>query len=102
MQGGTVDGALTSAPIRDPAQSGIPGMHRIQDRPVAPGQDHRIFDSKGVATFLVRARRRWMTREGCRQLSSDTERLARANDADRCARFLASPRRRVLTWPDWR
>jgi 2-oxoglutarate dehydrogenase E2 component (dihydrolipoamide succinyltransferase) len=75
MQGGTftisnggVYGSLMSSPILNPPQSGILGMHKIQDRPVAiNGQvvirpmmylalsyDHRVVDGKGAVTFLVR------------------------------------------------
>lgn len=74
MQGGTftisnggVYGSLMSSPILNPPQSGILGMHKIQDRPIAlNGQvvirpmmylalsyDHRIVDGKGAVTFLV-------------------------------------------------
>lgn len=77
MQGGTftisnggVYGSLMSAPILNPPQSGILGMHKIQDRPVAIGgevvirpmmylalsYDHRIVDGKGAVTFLVRVK----------------------------------------------
>tara|TARA_B110000444_G_scaffold240480_1_gene255868 strand:- start:490 stop:1956 length:1467 start_codon:yes stop_codon:yes gene_type:complete len=77
MQGGTftisnggVYGSLMSAPILNPPQSGILGMHKIQDRPMAiNGQvvirpmmylalsyDHRIVDGKGAVTFLVRVK----------------------------------------------
>ncbi len=77
MQGGTftisnggVYGSLMSSPILNPPQSGILGMHKIQDRPVAiNGQvvirpmmylalsyDHRIVDGKGAVTFLVRVK----------------------------------------------
>jgi 2-oxoglutarate dehydrogenase E2 component (dihydrolipoamide succinyltransferase) len=65
--GGTF-GSLLSTPIINPPQSGILGMHAIQDRPVAiNGQvmirpmmylaltyDHRIVDGKEAVTFLVR------------------------------------------------
>jgi 2-oxoglutarate dehydrogenase E2 component (dihydrolipoamide succinyltransferase) len=75
MQGGTftisnggVYGSLMSSPILNPPQSGILGMHKIQERPMAiNGQvvirpmmylalsyDHRIVDGKGAVTFLVR------------------------------------------------
>jgi 2-oxoglutarate dehydrogenase E2 component (dihydrolipoamide succinyltransferase) len=75
MQGGTftisnggVYGSLMSTPILNAPQSGILGMHKIQDRPVAVnGQvairpmmylalsyDHRIVDGKEAVTFLVR------------------------------------------------
>jgi len=77
MQGGTftisnggVYGSLMSSPILNPPQSGILGMHKIQDRPmVVNGQivirpmmylalsyDHRIVDGKGAVTFLVRVK----------------------------------------------
>jgi 2-oxoglutarate dehydrogenase E2 component (dihydrolipoamide succinyltransferase) len=77
MQGGTftisnggVYGSLMSSPILNPPQSGILGMHKIQDRPmVVKGQivirpmmylalsyDHRIVDGKGAVTFLVRVK----------------------------------------------
>jgi 2-oxoglutarate dehydrogenase E2 component (dihydrolipoamide succinyltransferase) len=77
MQGGTftisnggVYGSLMSSPILNPPQSGILGMHKIQDRPIAiNGQvvirpmmylalsyDHRIVDGKGAVTFLVRVK----------------------------------------------
>ncbi|MBU2868754.1 2-oxoglutarate dehydrogenase complex dihydrolipoyllysine-residue succinyltransferase [Pacificibacter marinus] len=77
MQGGTftisnggVYGSLMSSPILNPPQSGILGMHKIQDRPMAiKGQvvirpmmylalsyDHRIVDGKGAVTFLVRVK----------------------------------------------
>ena len=77
MQGGTftisnggVYGSLMSSPILNPPQSGILGMHKIQDRPIAVnGQvvirpmmylalsyDHRIVDGKGAVTFLVRVK----------------------------------------------
>ena len=74
MQGGTftisnggVYGSLMSTPILNAPQSGILGMHKIQDRPmVVNGQivvrpmmylavsyDHRIVDGQGAVTFLV-------------------------------------------------
>jgi 2-oxoglutarate dehydrogenase E2 component (dihydrolipoamide succinyltransferase) len=77
MQGGTftisnggVYGSLMSTPILNAPQSGILGMHKIQDRPVAlNGQivirpmmylalsyDHRIVDGKEAVTFLVRVK----------------------------------------------
>ncbi len=77
MQGGSftisnggVYGSLMSAPILNPPQSGILGMHKIQDRPVvvagqivvrpmmylALSYDHRIVDGKGAVTFLVRVK----------------------------------------------
>lgn len=65
--GGTY-GSLLSTPIINPPQSGILGMHKIQQRPVAlNGQvvirpmmylalsyDHRVVDGKGAVTFLIR------------------------------------------------
>jgi len=77
MQGGTftisnggVYGSLMSAPILNPPQSGILGMHKIQQRPMVVGgqimarpmmylalsYDHRIVDGKGAVTFLVRVK----------------------------------------------
>ena len=77
MQGGTftisnggVYGSLMSSPILNAPQSGILGMHKIQDRPVAVGgqvvirpmmylalsYDHRIVDGKEAVTFLVRVK----------------------------------------------
>ena len=74
LQGGTftisnggIYGSLMSTPILNPPQSGILGMHKIQERPmVVKGQivirpmmylalsyDHRIVDGKGAVTFLV-------------------------------------------------
>ncbi len=67
--GGTY-GSLLSAPILNPPQSGILGMHKIQDRPVAvAGQveirpmmylalsyDHRLIDGKEAVTFLVKVK----------------------------------------------
>lgn len=64
--GGTY-GSLNSTPILNPPQSGILGMHKIQDRPMAINgkveirpmmylalsYDHRIIDGKGAVTFLV-------------------------------------------------
>lgn len=64
--GGTY-GSLLSTPILNPPQSGILGMHKIQDRPVAIegkveirpmmylalSYDHRIIDGKGAVSFLV-------------------------------------------------
>ncbi|MBQ9350969.1 MULTISPECIES: 2-oxoglutarate dehydrogenase complex dihydrolipoyllysine-residue succinyltransferase [unclassified Phyllobacterium] len=77
MQGGTftisnggVYGSLMSSPILNAPQSGILGMHKIQDRPVVVGgqivirpmmylalsYDHRIVDGKEAVTFLVRVK----------------------------------------------
>ena len=65
---GGVFGSLLSTPILNPPQSGILGMHTIQDRPIAVnGQveirpmmylalsyDHRLVDGKEAVTFLVK------------------------------------------------
>ncbi|TJZ93011.1 2-oxoglutarate dehydrogenase complex dihydrolipoyllysine-residue succinyltransferase [Paracoccus gahaiensis] len=77
MQGGTftisnggVYGSLMSSPILNPPQSGILGMHKIQERPMVVGgqivirpmmylalsYDHRVVDGKGAVTFLVRVK----------------------------------------------
>jgi 2-oxoglutarate dehydrogenase E2 component (dihydrolipoamide succinyltransferase) len=77
MQGGTftitnggVYGSLMSTPILNPPQSGVLGMHRIEQRPVvvdgqvvarpmmylALSYDHRIVDGKEAVTFLVRVK----------------------------------------------
>ena len=77
MQGGTftisnggVYGSLMSTPILNPPQSGILGMHKIEERPIAINgeitirpmmylalsYDHRIVDGKGAVTFLVRVK----------------------------------------------
>ena len=77
MQGGSftisnggVYGSLMSSPILNPPQSGILGMHKIQDRAVVVGgqivirpmmylalsYDHRVVDGKGAVTFLVRVK----------------------------------------------
>ena len=77
MQGGSftisnggVYGSLMSSPILNPPQSGILGMHKIQDRPMAingkveirpmmylaVSYDHRIIDGKEAVTFLVRVK----------------------------------------------
>jgi 2-oxoglutarate dehydrogenase E2 component (dihydrolipoamide succinyltransferase) len=75
LQGGTftisnggVYGSLMSTPIINPPQSGILGLHAIQDRPVAIGgqvvvrpmmyialsYDHRLVDGREAVTFLKR------------------------------------------------
>jgi len=68
ISNGGVYGSLLSTPIVNPPQSGILGMHAIQDRPVAVnGQvvirpmmylaltyDHRIVDGREAVTFLKR------------------------------------------------
>jgi 2-oxoglutarate dehydrogenase E2 component (dihydrolipoamide succinyltransferase) len=77
MQGGTftisnggVYGSLMGTPILNAPQSGILGMHKIQERPVVVGgqivirpmmylaltYDHRIIDGKEAVTFLVRVK----------------------------------------------
>jgi len=77
LQGGTftisnggVYGSLMSTPILNAPQSGILGMHKIQDRPMAVnGQvvirpmmylalsyDHRVVDGQGAVTFLVKVK----------------------------------------------
>jgi 2-oxoglutarate dehydrogenase E2 component (dihydrolipoamide succinyltransferase) len=77
LQGGTftisnggVYGSLLSTPILNPPQSGILGMHKIMDRPVAVNgavvvrpmmylalsYDHRAIDGKEAVTFLVKVK----------------------------------------------
>jgi 2-oxoglutarate dehydrogenase E2 component (dihydrolipoamide succinyltransferase) len=77
LQGGTftitnggIYGSLMSTPILNAPQSGILGMHKIQDRPIALGgkveirpmmylalsYDHRIVDGREAVTFLVRVK----------------------------------------------
>jgi 2-oxoglutarate dehydrogenase E2 component (dihydrolipoamide succinyltransferase) len=70
ISNGGVYGSLLSTPILNPPQSGILGMHTIQQRPVAVnGQvvirpmmylalsyDHRVVDGKEAVTFLVRVK----------------------------------------------
>ncbi len=77
MQGGTftitnggIYGSLMSTPILNAPQSGILGMHKIQERPIAIAgkieirpmmylalsYDHRIVDGKEAVTFLVRVK----------------------------------------------
>ncbi|WP_308911632.1 2-oxoglutarate dehydrogenase complex dihydrolipoyllysine-residue succinyltransferase [Pseudokordiimonas caeni] len=77
MQGGTftisnggIFGSLMSSPILNTPQSGILGMHKIQDRPVvengqivirpmmylALSYDHRLIDGREAVTFLVRVK----------------------------------------------
>ncbi|MEY3729573.1 MAG: hypothetical protein RLZZ57_329 [Pseudomonadota bacterium] len=67
---GGIYGSLMSTPILNPPQSGILGMHKIQDRPMAIGgkieirpmmyialsYDHRIVDGKEAVSFLVRVK----------------------------------------------
>jgi len=77
MQGGTftvtnggIYGSLMSTPILNAPQSGILGMHKIQERPIVVGgkveirpmmylalsYDHRVIDGKEAVTFLVRVK----------------------------------------------
>ena len=77
LQGGTftisnggVYGSLMSTPILNAPQSGILGMHKIQERPMVVGgkieirpmmylalsYDHRVIDGKEAVTFLVRVK----------------------------------------------
>ncbi len=77
MSGGTftitnggIYGSLMSTPILNPPQSGILGMHKIQERPIAVGgearvrpmmylalsYDHRMVDGREAVTFLVRVK----------------------------------------------
>jgi len=67
---GGIYGSLLSTPILNPPQSGILGMHKIQERPMAIGgkieirpmmylalsYDHRVVDGKEAVTFLVRVK----------------------------------------------
>jgi 2-oxoglutarate dehydrogenase E2 component (dihydrolipoamide succinyltransferase) len=68
ISNGGVFGSLMSTPILNPPQSGILGMHKIQERPIAIGgqmeirpmmylalsYDHRLIDGREAVTFLVR------------------------------------------------
>ena len=70
ISNGGVYGSLFSTPILNPPQSGILGMHKIEKRPVAVGDqvvvrpmmyvalsyDHRIVDGEQAVTFLVRVK----------------------------------------------
>ncbi|MFO1437300.1 MAG: dihydrolipoyllysine-residue succinyltransferase [Verrucomicrobiaceae bacterium] len=70
ISNGGVYGSLLSTPIINPPQSGILGMHSIQQRPIAvDGQvvirpmmnlalsyDHRVVDGKEAVTFLIRVK----------------------------------------------
>lgn len=70
ISNGGVYGSLMSTPIINPPQSGILGMHKIQERPMvvngkieirpmmylALSYDHRIIDGKEAVTFLVRVK----------------------------------------------
>jgi len=68
ISNGGVYGSLLSTPILNPPQSGILGMHKIQERPVAINgkveirpmmylalsYDHRVVDGKEAVTFLIK------------------------------------------------
>ena len=68
ISNGGIYGSLLSTPILNPPQSGILGMHKIQDRPVAINgkveirpmmylalsYDHRVVDGKEAVTFLIK------------------------------------------------
>ena len=70
ISNGGVYGSLMSTPILNPPQSGILGMHKIQQRPMVVGgeikvrpmmylalsYDHRIIDGREAVTFLVRVK----------------------------------------------
>jgi len=70
VSNGGVYGSLLSTPILNPPQSGILGMHKIQDRAMVEGgqvvvrpmmylalsYDHRIVDGREAVTFLVRVK----------------------------------------------
>ena len=79
LQGGTftisnggIYGSLLSTPIVNPPQSGILGMHKIEERPIAENgevvirpmmyvaltYDHRIVDGREAVTFLIRVKER--------------------------------------------
>lgn len=70
ISNGGVYGSLLSTPILNPPQSGILGMHKIQERPMAVGgqvvirpmmylalsYDHRVVDGKEAVTFLIKVK----------------------------------------------
>ena len=70
ISNGGVYGSLMSTPILNPPQSGVLGMHKIQERPIAIDReiairpmmylalsyDHRLIDGKAAVTFLVRVK----------------------------------------------
>lgn len=70
ISNGGVFGSLMSTPILNPPQSGILGLHKIEDRPIAVegrveirpmmyialSYDHRIVDGKGAVSFLQRVK----------------------------------------------
>ncbi len=70
ISNGGIYGSLLSTPILNPPQSGILGMHKIQERPIAVNgavvvrpmmylamsYDHRVVDGREAVTFLVRVK----------------------------------------------
>jgi 2-oxoglutarate dehydrogenase E2 component (dihydrolipoamide succinyltransferase) len=70
ISNGGVYGSLLSTPILNPPQSGILGMHKIQERPIAIdgkvvirpmmylalSYDHRVVDGKEAVTFLIKVK----------------------------------------------
>lgn len=70
ISNGGVYGSLMSTPILNPPQSGILGLHKIMDRPIAVGgqvavrpmmnlalsYDHRVVDGKEAVTFLIKVK----------------------------------------------
>lgn len=70
ISNGGVYGSLMSTPILNPPQSGILGMHKIQERPMAVSgkieirpmmylalsYDHRLIDGKGAVSFLIKVK----------------------------------------------
>jgi 2-oxoglutarate dehydrogenase E2 component (dihydrolipoamide succinyltransferase) len=70
ISNGGIYGSLMSSPILNSPESGILGMHKIQERPMAIdgkieirpmmylalSYDHRIVDGRGAVTFLVRVK----------------------------------------------
>jgi 2-oxoglutarate dehydrogenase E2 component (dihydrolipoamide succinyltransferase) len=70
ISNGGVFGSLMSTPILNPPQSGVLGLHRVEDRPVVRGgqvvvrpmmylalsYDHRLVDGREAVTFLVRVK----------------------------------------------
>ena len=70
ISNGGIYGSLLSTPILNPPQSGILGMHKIQERPIvadgaivvrpmmylAMSYDHRVVDGREAVTFLVRVK----------------------------------------------
>ena len=70
ISNGGVYGSLLSTPILNPPQSGILGMHKIMERPIAVNgavvvrpmmylalsYDHRVIDGKEAVTFLIKVK----------------------------------------------